>query len=173
VIAIQANIIDADGKQLLHFTTILDAYQEPEIETRAQSETVKEPVNESFWENSSALASAKALQTVLSPILADLKIGFTKSKIRLRYSDEIYFSLSQRRGDKAAFFTWLANPDVPAVVELLDTKSIQHKTDPYGSEKWETIQFDVDENFIQGNSELFQRIGKLVDQSWQNYWKNN
>jgi hypothetical protein len=29
---------------------------------------------------------------------------------------------------------------------------------------------EVDESFIRGNAELFQKIGKLVDQSWQRYF---
>jgi hypothetical protein len=166
VVAVQANIVEADEKRMLHFTTILDVYQEPEFDGRPQPEVV----NENHWKNSASLASAKALQAILAPTLADLKIGFAKNYIRLRYSGEIYFSLSQRRDDKSAFYTWLDNQDVPAITSLLDAKSISYNAKPYGSTKWQTIQMEVDESFIKGNAELFQKIGKLVDQSWQRYF---
>jgi hypothetical protein len=72
--------------------------------------------------------------------------------------------------DKITISKTLSNQDVPAITSLLDAKSISYNAKPYGSTKWQTIQMEVDESFIRGNAELFQKIGKLVDQSWQRYF---
>ena len=45
IIAIQANIIEANGSKILHFTKILDTYEEPEDEQLISNETH----DESWW----------------------------------------------------------------------------------------------------------------------------
>src|SRR5437016_575600 len=62
IIAIQANVIEAVGKRILHFTKILDAYQEPEGEGPVPPEVA----DEIYWKEKavSTLGVAKTLQGV-------------------------------------------------------------------------------------------------------------
>lgn len=169
IVAIQANIIEADGKRILHFTKILDVYQESELEERAPAE----PADESYWQEKASwtLAHAKTLQEIFSRVLGEMKLGLNRNYIRLRHSGEIYFSLAKRSSGKSAFRTWLKGAEIPDAAAALDRAHIPYDVKPYDSE-WQTIRLTVDQNSIQENAKPFQEIAKLVERSWQSIKEN-
>ena len=169
IIAIQANIIEADGKRILHFTKILDVYQESELEERAPAE----PADENYWQEKASwtLAHAKTLQEIFSRVLGEMKVDFNKNYIRLRHNGEIYFSLAKQSSGKSAFRTWLKSAEIPDATSALDNERIPYDVKPYDSE-WQTIRLTVDQNSIQENAKLFQEIAKLVERSWQSVKEN-
>jgi len=154
---------EAEGERILHFTKILDAYQEPELEEGGPAD-----VDENYWKEKASwtLANAKALQEVLSRVLGEIIIGFTKKHIRLLHGGEIRFSLAKRSNGKSAFFTWLKNSEIPSVTGMLDAKRIPYDLKAFDSE-WQTLRLTVDQNFIQEKTEVFQKIAELEKQSWQ------
>jgi hypothetical protein len=163
VIAVQANLIEADGKRMLHFTTILDAYQEPE-------RTSSEPADENYWRGKASwtLDHAKALQEIFSRVLGEMKLRFTKNDIRLLHHGEIYFWLDWRSNRKSTFRTWLKSAEIPAATALLKSGDILYNVKPWpGDPEWQTIRWTVDQNSIKEKSKLFQAIAKLVERSWQ------
>jgi len=165
IIAIKANIVDLEGRKALHFTTILNAYEESAFEERASGEIV----DEKYWQEkaSSTLAHAKKLQELFSRVLGEMKLGFTKIYIRLRHDGEIYFSLSRSSG-KSTFKTWLKGAEIPAAKAALDNGHITYDVKPYpDAPEWQSIGWKVDQNSIQENASLFQEIAKLVERSWQ------
>jgi len=169
IIAIQANIIEADSTRVLHFTKILDAYQEPELEDPAPAETI----GEDFWQEKApwTLAHAKTLQEILSRVLGEMKLGFSKNRIRLRHNGEIYFSLAKWSGGRSSFWAWLKKTLIPAATAMLDEKRIPYDSKPYDSE-WQSIRLRVDQSFIQQEVEVFQTIAESVKQSWQSINEN-
>ena len=162
IIAIQANLIEANGKRLLHFTKILDAYQEPEMEERATAEVA----DEIYWKEKavSTLDVAKSLQEVVSRVLGEVRIGFTKKYIRLLHGREIRYSLAPRSGGKSAFFTWLKNSEIPSVTGMLDAMQIPYDLKAWDSE-WQTLRLTVDQNLIQTRTEAFEKIAEMEKRS--------
>jgi len=81
LIAIQANIIDIEGRRSLHFTKILDIYEEPEDE----DPTTDEKYNEEYWKKKSisALEIAKKLFENTKDIYNNPTFLFRKSRITI------------------------------------------------------------------------------------------
>jgi len=164
VIAVQANLIEADGKRLLHFTTILDAYQEPELEER----TSPEIVDENYWQAKAAwtLAHAKTIQKIFSRVLGEIKLRFNKHDIRLLRDGDEYVILDGRKSGKSSFRIWLNNAEIPSATAMLDNGHIPYDVKPFHKDpEWQAIRLTVDESFIQENDNLFQEFAKLYQAS--------
>jgi len=172
IIAIRANIVEADGKRILNFTKILNVYQEPELEERASAE----PVGENSWQEKApwTLAHAKTLQEIFSRVLGEIKLRFTKNDIELRHDGDICVLLTRRSSGKSTlttFRTWLKSAEIPSATSVFDNGHIPFDVKPRDSE-WQTIRLTIDQNSIQENAKLFQEIAKLVVQSWQRNEEN-
>ena len=73
IIAIQANIIEAEGKRILHFSKILDIYEEQEDEVSVTNEVH----DENYWRDKSAwtIENAKALLAIVSPVFDSVELS--------------------------------------------------------------------------------------------------
>jgi hypothetical protein len=174
IVAIRANIVEADGKRILNFTTVLHAYEEPEHEGRKQAETTSDKVvDEQYWKKIApwTLAHAKLFEKIVSPIIGKLESTFHEDAIRLRCNGEVFFRLNKRNiryeAKKTAFYTWLRNEVKPATTSLLDKNHVPYTLKRYDA-KWQTLRFEVEQDFIQENPEIFRKIAELVKKSWQN-----
>ena len=91
LIAIQANIIEIEDNKSLHFTKILDAYEEPEEDLIGTSENI----DEAFWEkkSKSVLNIAKKIYEKTKDIYEESKIGLNKTNITINSHgyNQIYF----------------------------------------------------------------------------------
>jgi hypothetical protein len=164
IIAIQANMVEADGKRILNVTKILDVYQEPELEESVPSE----PVDEKYWQGNSSwtLDHAKTLQEIFSRVLGEMKLHFTKNYIRMLHDGEGYLSLHKRAKGESSFITWMDSAEMQRAKALLENEHIPFKEKTFDS-GWPNIRLTIDENLIQVNAKLFQEIAKLLQKSWQ------
>jgi hypothetical protein len=164
IVAIRANIVEADGKRILNFTTVLHAYEEPEQEGRAPTQTV----GENYWQEKASwtLAHAKALEEVLSRVIGKMDICLGKDGIRLLFAKEPYFKFVKRNNDSTAFYTWLKNAEMPVAKSILDKAGIACDVKPWSS-TWQTLRFTIDQESIRARAEVFRKIAELVKQSWQ------
>jgi hypothetical protein len=159
IIAIQANIIEANGTRILSFTKVLDTYQEPE-----ETEPTVGAFDESYWsENASwTLEAAKTLLEVTKPVLSDGTLNYVKNYIALQNSGNNYFSLKKRSGNKSLVNFWVGNRLLPNATTLLDEKRI-----PYTVRKGESLRITTDKEAIRANAEMFRQVGSLVQQAWE------
>jgi hypothetical protein len=174
IIAIKANIVEVEGKKSLHFTTILNAFEDSETDSRRQTGTTSyEVVDESFWKNTApwTLSHAIQLEKIVSPVIGRLASTFHKDAIRLRYNGEVFFRLNKRNiryeAKKTAFYTWLKNEVKPATTALLDKNHVPYTLKRYDA-KWQTLRFEIEQDFIDENPGIFRKIAELVKKSWQN-----
>jgi hypothetical protein len=164
VIAVQANLIEAEGKKILHFTKILDIYEEPEEDNRVSSEVFDEQ-----WWRSNALwnvTNAEAFQKQVCPVLEKLELGFTKNYVSLICDGDLYFNFRKRSNNKSSLKFWLSNANIPIASSALDEKQVPYDLKPYDSEG-QYLRLTVDQKIIQTHSELFLKIANLVKQSWK------
>ncbi len=91
LIAIQANIIDIEGQRSLHFTKILDAYEEPEDEVGLVNEVIDEP----FWQDKSesVLSAARNIFEYTKDIYEDSRLVLNKTNITINSHgyNQMYF----------------------------------------------------------------------------------
>jgi hypothetical protein len=78
VVAIQVNLIDAGGEKSLHFSKVLDTYEEPDDGTGDEG-----IYDEVFWKKKAdwTIAAARALLDVVSDVFDSAEIRFVKTGI--------------------------------------------------------------------------------------------
>jgi hypothetical protein len=166
IIAIQANIIEVDGKRGLHFTKILEVYQEPESQVLHPPETVDEKYWQEKWPWT--LAHAKNFQEIFSRVFDDIKLNFNRHDTRLGHAGEDFIVLDKRAKGRSSFRIWLNNAEMAVATEVLDTEQIPYKVRPNGDNSdWQAIRLQVDQVFIQKNDNLFEEFAKLYQKSCQ------
>jgi hypothetical protein len=158
IIAIQANIIEADGKRILHFSKILDVYEEPEDEGNLTNEIY----DENWWRNKSAwtIENAKAMLAIVSPVFDSVEVNYLKNYIALSVNNNNYFGFHRRSGNKSLLWFWVSDSHLPQVTKTLDEKGI-----PYTKRNY--LRLTVDKKIIEAHADLFREIATLVKQSWQ------
>lgn len=163
VIAVQANIIEADGKRILHFNKVLDSYEEPEEEGRGPEGVF----NEQWWRANAPwnLTNAEALLKLVHPDIEKLEIGFTKNYVSLAADGSIYFTFRRRNGGKSHLTIWLGDANIPAATAALDEKAVPYDLKPYNNEG-QLLRLSVHQKLIEANPDLFLKIASLVKQSW-------
>ena len=124
LIAVQVKLVEVAGQKSLHFSKIIDIYQEPE-ET---NESTYEEHDEAYWNEYSSwtLETAKALLELIMPVFPDAKLHFVKYEITIEVKGEAHFWISKRKGNKSRIGFWFSDRILPQAVELLDKKEISH-----------------------------------------------
>jgi hypothetical protein len=162
IIAIQANIVEADGKRILNFTTILRAYEEPEEE----SSGVVGIFDEHWWRSNKPtnVLNAEALVAVTG---YPLEMGFTKNYVSLCVDGSHYFTFRARSGNKSLLSFWSSDADLLKITDILDGDSIPYDTKPYSS-GGQNVRLNVDQKMIQSKPDLFKKLSAIVKQSMEN-----
>lgn len=171
IIAIKANIVEVEGRKALHFTTVLNAFEESETDSRKQTDTKGSGVvDELYWQKKASwtLAHTKSIEKIVSPVIGKLEINFREDAIRLLFDGEVYFRLNKHReAQKTSFYVWFKNEVKSPTVVMLNKNRVSYNLKPYGT-KWQTLRFDVEQNFIQEKAGIFQKIAESVRESWLN-----
>ncbi|MGO9200975.1 MAG: hypothetical protein ACLQM8_10620 [Limisphaerales bacterium] len=162
IIAIQANVIEANGTRILHFAKVLDAYEEPEDEPRDGGEVR----DESWWckHAASTLDTAKALRTVVSPVYNDrIELIYTLGYISLR-AENNHFTL--RGGQGMSRVSFCVNPcDADAVSDALKRKGLSPDRE-LCKDGSVLMRARVDRALVEENPDLFQLVAEFVKKCW-------
>ncbi len=166
VIAIQANIIEADGKRILHFAKVLDAYEEPEEETTSSSEAY----DEAWWKTRSLsnLETAKALIKVVTPVYGKLELGYAKSYIAVKVANSFFnqFRLKPLNSNKSRLLFWMNSTDAGEISATLDQIEVPVTSNKTWKDQKQYVVL-VDQKLIESNTEQFQKIAEIVKKCGQ------
>ncbi len=159
IIAIQANLLEANGQVLLHFVKVLDTYEEPEEEGSSSYEVH----DEAFWRAKAAwtVDVAKALEEILVPVFGTGALKYVKNYIAFTVEEENYFSLHKRASNKSLLSFWLPDDLLVQASALLDERGISHV------KKTDSIRLTIDEQLLKKNAEPIRAIALLVKQGWE------
>jgi hypothetical protein len=158
MIAIQVNVVEADGKKLLHFSKILDTYEEPEDEGGGGGREY----DESFWREESpwTLEAAQALLEATGSVLGCAKPHFVKNYIGIEVNGNNYMWLHKRSGGRSLLSCWLTEPHLPDASALLDQAGIAY------TRKGQTLRMSIDKMAITSKADTMAKIAELVKKSW-------
>jgi hypothetical protein len=160
IIAVQANMIDANGQKILHFSKVLDTYEEPE---EPGGEVIEE-INEEYWRNESpwALEAAYALKKALENIFPNLIMHFVKEYIAININKSNYLRLRKRSEPKSRL-SFRLNDDtcLTQAIRQLDEAGISY------NKKNQSLRFITDKKMIETHAKIFEQIGALVKQSME------
>lgn len=156
VIAIQVNLIEVSGQQALHFTKVLDTYEEPDDGGEAPK-----PATASDWQKKApwVLEIAETMRTCLADTIPGLALGFTKSYVSLGLENSFfnYFAFRKRSGGKSLVSFRVASDSAEAVKAWLDEKDVS-----YTLRKQRIFYFTFDKSFVQEHHEMLKNIAVMV-----------
>lgn len=124
IIAIQANVVETDGKPHLVFTKILDVYSEPEDET----EEAGEPVNEKWWSKKApwVLKQAKTFLKQFEEDIPGAELIYVQSYVAIRVDGKNLFWFSKKANPNAYFGFKYLKDDPSGIMPVLEDKGINY-----------------------------------------------
>ena len=159
IIAIQVNLVEVEGKKCLHFSKILDVYEEPED----SSESIHEEHDEKYWQEKAAwsLDAAKTLLELLQPIFSTGKLHFVKNYIAIDFEGNNYIWIRKRSGDKSKVSMWFSKNQLGAAMELLDGAEISYV------QKNQSLFFTSDCKTLKQHADVMTKLAEFTKASWK------
>ena len=159
LVAIQANVVEADGKRLLHFSKILDTYEEPEEEGNETSDIY----DEEYWRKRASwtLDTAKALLSVVTPVFGEGQLNYLKYYISITVNGNIYLWLHKRSGGKSLIGFWFSDDAIAEAQKLFDSAGVSYVR------KKNNLMVAADQGLIQSKSAVISEAANLIKRSWK------
>lgn len=151
MIAIQADLLEANKEYVLSFTKILDIYAEPEdVEDLP-------PVNESSWSDKSSwtLNTAKEFYSLVE---TDTKsMNYTQSYISIVINGKNAYNFDKRTQPMSVmWFNVKDDEKVDAIKMIFDKNNIV-----YNYNRYKDFVINVDQSMVKNNNIMFQEIMKI------------
>ena len=159
LIAIQVNVVEADGKRILHFTKILDTYEEPEEEGGESSEKY----DEDYWRKRASwtLETAKTLLSVVTPVFGEAQLNFLKYYISITVDGNIYLWLHKRSGGKSLIGFWFSDDLISEAQKIFDSAGVSYVR------KKNNLMVAADQGLIQSKSAVISEAANYTKRSWE------
>ena len=159
LIAIQVNVIKSPHGHSLHFTKILDVYEEPDDGPPPDNGTY----DEAYWREKSeeVLEAARYLFELTRPIYTDPQVRYNKTRIVIRSGSSGHNQLSVVKGagrNVILGFRYGAKRD--EIQELLESSSIDFH------ERSKVFRFQMTPEMIKSKHEVLERIARLNKEWW-------
>ena len=157
LIAIQANIVRSPHGQSLHFTKILDVYEEPDDETDSSDGTY----DEAYWvvRSGQTLEAARNVLEITKEIYVDSSLKFNKYSISIASSGYNQMTFRNRSGSNIRVEFRYGGKHVE-VQNVLDAYSI-----PYSDHR-RHFKLQLPAKDILELAEMFQQIAQLNNDWW-------
>lgn len=151
LIAIQANIIESTSLRCLHFTKILDIYQEPEIDPP------EPPADREYWRKKAPemLEAADALLPLLKPICNIDGLTYRQNTISMQKNNLRYFWFNKGRNGPRLVFR--VNDDAKEEAATLLTNAGLLPEVKFGR-----VRVRMDKKDIEASAEALMKIAQLV-----------
>lgn len=138
IIAIQVNMIEVSGNKSLHFSKILDTYEEPD-----DGASNDEIYDEAFWKKKSnwTIDTAKVLLETVGDIFDSPSLRYVKNYIAINVFGNNFFWLHKRSANKSLLGFRISDEYIEEISQLLDEQSISFV------QKRNRFRVTVDKNF--------------------------
>jgi hypothetical protein len=158
IIAVQVNLIESGGQRSLHFSKILDIYEEPEDGTGDGA-----IYNEEFWKKKApwTIDVARALLSATGDMFSSPVIRFVKSTVAITVQGNNYFWFHKRSAGKSLFVFRISDDCIDDVSQLLDKQNIAFV------QKRNYYKIVCDAEVIEKNREPLRQIAEYIKQYWQ------
>jgi hypothetical protein len=159
LIAIQVSLVEAEDHRVLHFSKLLDVYEEPE-------DTIAPPkVPEAYWRQTSpwTLDIARDSLDVVKPELPDATLKFVHSHIAIRAgkSNYNYFRVQKRASDKSTLVVPFSSDTLARAVSGLEEAGLSY------TKVGHQLRVIVTREAVAAHAETFRKIAALVKELWE------
>lgn len=153
MIAIQAGLIDVGDRTIIHFSKILDIYEE---QTEVDETNV---VKEATWSKDAnwTLQTAKHLLSIINSTGSNLHLNFTRSYVALVNNKGNMYWL-YKRAEPISYLGFREKDEEKAelIKKILDQAAIQ-----FTYNKWQEFVTTIDQDFITKHKDLLIKIHKI------------
>ena len=158
IIAIQVNLVELNGHRALHFSKILDTYEEIDDGTNDN-----EIYDEIYWKKKApwTIEAAKTLYEIVKDMFDEPTIRFVKHYISINIEGKSYFWFHKRSSKKSLINFRISDNDIEEVKQLLDNNNISY------TQKRNRFNFTCDANTIKNNAELFKQLAEFERNFWE------
>ncbi len=158
IIAVQVNLIESGGYKALHFTKVLDTYEEVEDGTGDG-----EIYDEVFWKKKApwTIETAVALVEATGDLLDTPIIRYLKYYVAVSVKGNRYFWFKKRSANKSLIGFRVSSEHYEELSRLLDEKNIAFV------QKRDQFRFTCDAEYILNNRDLFRKIASYAKEFWQ------
>lgn len=158
IIAIQAALLESNGKRTLFFTKVLDTFEEVDD----GSSVIDIEVNRDYWIKKAkwTVETADVLLNLVREELNEPRLTYLKNYIAINVGRNNYFWLHKRSSNKSLLGFRIAAHLAEDAQRILDEAKISFTKKP------KALQVTIDAATITGNSVAFTRIAALVRQTW-------
>lgn len=154
IIAVQANMIEVGGRKSLHFSKVLDTYEEPEDPTP----TTYEIYDEDKWRQVAPwmLEAANTMLEIISPIFPAAKLHYVKNYVAIEIDGDNCIWFFKRGGNKSSVEFWFGDKILPQAAEELDKSEISYvKKSTY-------VKFTIDSKAIRNHAPTVLKLAELL-----------
>ena len=158
IIAVQVNMIEMGGHKALHFSKVLDTYEELDDGTGDG-----EIYDEAFWKKKApwTIEAARALLDCVGDIFDTPSTRFVKNYVAINVLGNNHFWFHKRSAKKSLFGFRISDEHLEDVSQLLDEQNISFV------QKRGRFKITCDAEFITKNQELLRKIAEFVKKTWQ------
>jgi hypothetical protein len=161
LIAIQVNLVEAEGHRVLHFSKLLDVYEEPE----PPPVSPEPPVDEAYWRQTSpwTLDIARDFLDVAKPELPDATLKFVRSHVAIRAgkSNYNYFRVQMRASDKSTLVVPFSSNTLARAVSALREAGLSY------TKVGHHLRVIVTREAVAAHAQTFRKIAALVRELWE------
>lgn len=153
MIAIQADLLQVGNEKVLHFTKILDVYEEPEYEEETAQATESTWSGDSKW----TLEVAKKYFELINDVEKNIDFRFTQSYISITVNGKNCYYFNKRTKPNSVFwFNVKEEEKVDTIKQILDKNGFG-----YTYNKYKNFILTIDKNFINKNKGLLLKIHEI------------
>lgn len=158
IIAIQANLIESNGQKSLHFSKVLDTYEEPD-----DGSGDGEIYDEMYWSKKAPWTSetARSLLDSIKDLLDDPTIRYVKNYVAINVLGNNHFMFHKRSAKKSLLGFRISAENLDAANQLLDDQNISFV------QKRNKFKITCDTDFIMKNGDLLRKITEFVELTWK------
>jgi hypothetical protein len=157
LIAIQVNVIKSPSGHSLHFTKILDVYEEADDDVSQDGDSY----DEAYWKNKSneTLQAAQRLFEITSPVYEHTRLNYCKWSINI-VRDGYNQLLVRTRSGGNILVKFRYGSKREDIAQLLEAHSIQY------NDRYKHFIFSISIKRATESEELFSEIAKLNNRWW-------
>lgn len=160
LIAVQVNMVEVSGVKSLHFTKILDIYQEPEDEDNATEVPEEDWKKDAPW----TVEVAKTIQRLMNTVIPNTTTRYKQRRITFEVAGRVRIVIFKKAEPSSRIMLKLSETLLPKASKILSNANIDSDTD-----KWNQIRFPLNPTSITTNDltimELLRLLKSSVDES--------
>jgi hypothetical protein len=158
IIAIQVNMIESNGQKAIHFTKVLDTYEEPD-----DGISDARIYDEAYWKTKApwTIETVNEFLNIVDGSIESPTLKYLKYYIAININGKNHFQFHRRSAGKSLFGFRIKSDHMDDVSALLDETNISFV------KKRNIIRFKVDKSSMTVHADLLRKVAAYVKNTWE------